>query len=102
MTEVCKGRKRGKKVGHENVESGNEKRMGSCVGSDREGRVESFGSWLGSGAARLWLAALCFLEQRLSTGAVAPLDTAWCGWKPDYSLVEELSRGSGVELSPEW
>jgi len=28
--------------------------------------------------------------------------TAWCGWKPDYSLVEELSRGSGVELSPEW
>ena len=32
-----KGEKRGKKVGHENVESGNEKRMGSCVGSDREG-----------------------------------------------------------------
>ena len=92
MTEVCKGRKRGKKVGHENVESGNEKRMGSCVGSDREGRVESFGGWLGSGAARLWLAALCFLEQRLSTGAVAPL--------VPYSLVwveAGLQSGRGAE-----
>ena len=70
-----KGEKRGKKAGSREYEKWEQKRVGSCVGSHRQGRVESDRGWLGGGAGQpvCDLAALCFLEQRLSIGAEALL-----------------------------
>ena len=78
---------------------------GELCEKSQMGRAESDRGWLGSGAGQpvCGLAALCFLERRLSKGAEALLG---CGlvqveaglraWGPEKSFL-----GPGVELSPE-